>query len=96
MAVTVADLQTQFPEFARTAPALLMAKLRDAQAMTAVDYPEAQRDLRIKYLAAELLVQSPAGEFARLNSAKEPDGVSSIYERQRIAIDRGNAGPMVL
>ena len=97
MAVTLADMQAQFPELQRAGAPLLTAKLRDADAMTAADYPPTLRDIRVKYLAAELVVQSPAGEFARLNSAKEADGASSLYERQRVAIDRAaGLGAMVL
>ena len=44
--------------------------------------------MRVKYLAAELLVLTPAGEFARLDPSKEPDGARSIYERRRLEIDR--------
>jgi len=97
MAVTLADMQNQFPELARAGVPLLTAKLRDADAMTAQTYPETLRDLRVKYLAAELVAQSPGGEFARLNSSKEADGASSIYERQRVSIDRSaGLGPMVI
>jgi hypothetical protein len=46
------------------------------------------RDMRVKYLCAELLVLTPAGEFARLDPSKEPDGARSIYERRRIELDR--------
>lgn len=46
------------------------------------------RDMRVKYLAAELLVLTPAGEFARLDPSKEPDGARSIYERRRLELDR--------
>lgn len=97
MAVTVADIQNQFPELARTSAATLAAKLRDAETMTAQDYPSTLRDTRVKYLAAELIVQSPGGEFARLDPNKQPDGATSIYQRQRMAIDvSAGAGAMAL
>ena len=55
------------------------------------------RDMRIKYLCAELLVLTPAGEFARLDPSKEPDGARSIYERRRLELDRSyNPLSMVL
>jgi hypothetical protein len=89
MAITADQLFSEFPEFARVGTGLLAAKLRDAERLTAVDYPAELRDIRVKYLAAELLVLSPAGEFARLDPSKEPDGARSLYERQRMQIDRG-------
>ena len=49
---------------------------------------DAAREMRVKYLCAELLVMSPAGEFARLDPSKEPDGARSIYERRRLELDR--------
>jgi hypothetical protein len=51
-------------------------------------YVDTARDMRVKYLTAELLVLTPAGEFARLDPSKEPDGARSIYERRRMEIDR--------
>lgn len=54
------------------------------------------RELRVKYLACELLVLSPAGEFARLDPSKESDGARSLYERQRLQLDRSITMPMVI
>jgi hypothetical protein len=98
MAVSALELTSEFPEFARCSPELLSAKLRDAEAMTATDVSAVStlRDMRVKYLACELLVMSPAGEFARLDPSKEPDGARSIYERQRLQIDRALYAPMVV
>lgn len=87
--VTVSQIYDEFPEFGRCAHALVSAKLADAERMTASDYAEVEvRDIRVKYLTAELLVLSPAGEFARLDPSKEPDGARSIYERRRLELDR--------
>ncbi len=92
---SVDQLFREFPEFARVGTDLLAAKLADAERLTALDYPAELRAVRVKYLAAELLVLSPAGEFARLDPSKEPDGACSLYERQRLQIDRG-AFPLVM
>jgi len=51
--------------------------------------------MRVKYLTAELLVLTPAGEFARLDPSKEPDGARSIYERRRMELDR-NYNPLAM
>jgi hypothetical protein len=86
--VTVEHIIEEFPEFARASSDLVRAKLADADVLTSADYPAGLRDMRVKYLTAELLVLSPSGEFARLDPSKEPDGARSIYERRRIDIDR--------
>jgi hypothetical protein len=96
MAVTVSQLLEEFPEFKRCAPPLVAAKLRDAEAFTSADYPTPLREQRVKYMACELLALSPGAEFARLDPNKEPDGARSLYERQRLEIDRANAAPMVI
>jgi len=93
--VTVEQVYNEFPEFARTNSDLVRAKIADAELDTAADYPAGLRDYRIKYLACELLVLSPSGEFARLDPSKEPDGSRSIYERRRREIDR-EAHPMAM
>jgi hypothetical protein len=99
MAVTAADIRSEFPELARVSDPVLEAKLADAEAMTAADYsPDspALRELRVKYLTCELLVLTPFGEFARLDPTKEPDGARSLYERQRLQLDRGVVAPMAV
>lgn len=114
MTLSAYQIANEFPEFAKVSPALISAKLRDADALTAADFgvgsltPEFAlmfgaaggnpnlRELRVKYLTCELLVMSPAGEFARLDPSKEPDGARSIYERQRLQIDRSITMPMVI
>lgn len=90
------ELVSEFPEFKRCDPALVAAKLADAETLTAVDYEPTTRAIRVKYLACELLALSPAGEFARLDPNKEPDGCCSLYERQRLQIDRANSFPIVV
>jgi hypothetical protein len=89
-------LLAEFPEFRRCDPALVAAKLRDAETLTAPDYEPVTRAVRVKYLACELLALSPAAEFARLDPTKEPDGACSLYERQRKQVDRANSYPIAL
>lgn len=43
---------------------------------------QAIRDMVVSNLTAALLVLTPAGEFARLDPRREPDGARSIYERR--------------
>jgi hypothetical protein len=96
---SAAQIVIEFPEMAAASSALLSAKLADAEQLTAADYGgdnPALRALRVKYLALELVVQSPGGEFARLDPNKEPDGARSLYERQRLQIDRSVTAPMVI
>jgi hypothetical protein len=96
MAVTTADIVTEFPEVANAPSAVLTARLADAERLTALDYDPALRDMRVKYYALELVALSPGGEFARLDPSKESDGARSIYERMRLTIDRSYSGPMVV
>lgn len=87
MAVSVGQFYAEFTEYASVGYDLVAAKLADAEQLTGPDFGS-ERDLRVKYFAAELLALSPYGEFARLDPSKEPDGARSIYERRRLEIDR--------
>lgn len=94
--MSVEQFRAEFSDLARASDALIAAKLVDAEVMTAADYPPHLREQRVKYLAAELLVLSPYGEFARLDPNKEPDGSRSLYERLRRELDRSLSAPMVI
>lgn len=96
MTVSTADIVAEFPEVANAPSAVLTSRLADAERLTSLDYDSASRDMRVKYLALELVALSPGGEFARLDPSKEPDGARSIYERMRINIDRSYSGPIVI
>ena len=95
MAVTVAQIKAEFPEFARTDPAILTAKINDAMALIQPSTFGDDYDQAIKYLACHLLTLSPSGEFARLKQ-RDPDGATSTYERTYKTIQRKVAGAMVI
>ena len=84
MAWTAAAIKTAFPELNRAPDPVVEAKLADAERATATDFASdaTLRDQYVGYYTAHLISQSPYGEFARLKPDKEPDGASSIYERE--------------
>jgi hypothetical protein len=96
VAVTVAQLKAEFPEFAHTDPVLIAAKLRDAQGSVNESAFGGHHDTAVLYYTAHLISLSPSGEFARLVASEQSDGASSTYERHYRRIVRGLAGPMVV
>lgn len=82
MTVTVAQIQAEFPEFAKTDPALIDYKLADAQRLIGGEDLGGLRDDAVKYYTCHLIALAPHGEFARLHESQEPDGATTTYERQ--------------
>lgn len=82
MTVTVAQIKTEFPEFANTSADLIAAKLADAERLIGRNELGALRDDAVKYYTCHLICLAPHGEFARLVEMSDPEGSSSIYERQ--------------
>lgn len=95
MAVTAAQIKAEFPEFVRTDPALLTAKINDAIALLHQSTLGDDYDQGVKYMACHLLTLSPSGEFARLKTP-DKDGATSTYERSFKTILRKVAGAMVI
>lgn len=96
MAVSVAQLKSEFPEFVNTNEGLLAGKIADATAMLNAAAFGEMHDQAIKYMAAHLVALSPSGEFARLDANEEADGARTLYERVYMAIMRGVLGAMVV
>lgn len=88
MSVTVDQIQTEFPEFAQTDPALVGFRLAEAERLVDRDAYGALTDDAVKYLACHLICLMPHGEPARLVAEQSPGGASTTYERQYLAIKR--------
>jgi len=95
VAVTVAQIRSEFPEFNSTNVALIEQKIRDAYNLLSESAFGDVYEQAIKYQACHLIALSPAGEFARL---KKPDdqGAITTYERHLNLLKRSIAGPMVV
>lgn len=98
MAVTVSQIQEEFPEFRNVSAELIAAKLDDAvQEFPAIASDGDLYEQMVKYQACHLIALSPNGEFARIKYPNlEPDGATTIYERRVKAILRTIPMPMVL
>lgn len=96
MAVTVDSIRNEFPEFAKTSPVIIAAKLADAAAQLTPESLGTMYDVALKNLTCHLIASTPGGEFARLDPAKEPDGACTIYERVLNRVYEKVPGPMVI
>jgi hypothetical protein len=100
MAVTAAQIQAEFPEFADTDSALIAAKIADA----ADELDELAwgplYDQAVKYRACDLLALNPRGEQARLSlGVKGLRGESdalTLYAARFRELLRSRSAPMVI
>jgi len=81
MAVSVANFQARFPEFASTDTGLITLVLAEASAQIETSVWSTRRDEGIKYLTAHLLAISPMGEPARLGADKMETIYGKHFER---------------
>lgn len=88
MSVTVGQIQSEFPEFANTDPALIGYRLAEAERLVDPSAYGALTDDAVKYLACHLIALMPHGEPARLVESSESTGASTTYERHYLAIKR--------
>lgn len=95
MPLDVASFKAEFPEFAHARPELVQAKLADARGSVHEAAFGERYEQYVKYMTAELLGATPAGEFARLKKPDE-DGSITIYGRRARQLARAVLGPMVL
>jgi hypothetical protein len=97
MAVTAAQIKSEFTEFANTDSGLISGKIADALAVLNEQAFGTRYDVAVKYLACHLVALSPGGEFARLKPDEVgADGARTLYEREYMRVLRTLAGPMVL
>jgi hypothetical protein len=96
VAVTVAQIVAEFPEFANTDSGLIQAKIEDASELLDATAFDDDFDEAVKYMTCHLIAVSPSGEFARLDPSKETDGASSTYERHYRRIALKISGPMAV
>lgn len=87
LAVSVGQIQAEFPEFTNTDPALIGYKLADAERLVDFGFGPL-RDDAVKYLACHLIALSPHGEQARLVESQEPGGATTTYERHYLLLKR--------
>ena len=87
MAVTVESFQVAFPEFAKSNPAMLAARLAHAEAIVSADGWGLKRDLVVQLTLADLLATSPMGRDAQLDANGQP--MATTYRKQLWELMKG-------
>ena len=89
MAVSAAQIQAQFTEFAETPTPLIDAKTADATKRISATIWGDLTDDGIKYLACHLIALSPQGEQSKLMVEKEITEYWLEYVRMRTIVSSG-------
>lgn len=89
MAVTAAQIQAEFPEFAETPDAVIDAKIADAQARISTATWGSLNDQGVKYLACHLIAMMPQGEQSKLMVEKEVTEYLLEYRRLLASVASG-------